>query len=130
MRMRKQVVPMKGYYLNILLGDVGLGDLGGDSQDHCPGGASLGEALGWEGPEWLVWSPGRGQHHSGFNFLTWEAKIKVPAHSRLLGIKSNRITCQSLCEEPGSGYVLFFIATQLPKGNLHHPLDAPWGRFS
>lgn len=28
----------------------------------------------------------------GFNVLTWKAEIKVPAHSRLLGIKSNRIT--------------------------------------
>lgn len=80
MRMRKQVVPMKGYYLNILLGDIGLGNLGGDSQDHCPGGASLREALGGEDSVWcgLV---GEASITLRFNFLTWEAEIKVPAHS-------------------------------------------------
>lgn len=57
----------------------------------------------------------------GFNFLTWEAEIKVPAHSQLLRIKSNRITCQSLCEEPGSGYVLFLLQPSYPKGTCFIP---------
>lgn len=77
--MRKQVVPTKGYYLNILLGDVGLGDvtLRTTVLEEPPWERPwVGRTLsGWCG---LV---GEASITPGFNFLTWEAEIKVPAHS-------------------------------------------------
>lgn len=45
-KMRKQTVLMKGYYLNVLLGDPGLGDSVGSSEDHHPGGAAMEAVLG------------------------------------------------------------------------------------
>lgn len=57
----------------------------------------------------------------GFSFLTWKAETEVPAHSRLLGIKSNRITDLKAFFEERSSVQTFLLQPSHPQGTCSSP---------